>query len=57
MSLDPQEYTQTHYPIQLEKYRCPIKIELVRVAIPWALFILGIGVFCGYGWCLKAIGG
>jgi len=43
--------------VELEKTLLPIRIELVRVAIPAAILVFFIGLACGYGWAMRAFGG
>ena len=40
--------------IELMGYRCPLKIELVRVAIPFGILIFFAGLMLGYMWAMKA---
>lgn len=42
--------------IQLERHRNPLRLEVVRQAIPFGILLLAVGVALGYAWAMKAYG-
>lgn len=42
--------------IEMEWYRCPVRLELFRHVVPLVVFIFVVAIGLGYAWAMAAFG-